>query len=230
MTIAKISLALALSTGLTAAYAQFVPPTGGSTPPTGAGPMPGGTTTASGSLTGSSVTVGYYYNDLATALTSSTVTVSSAVEVSCPDATLPLCASSNTAGNGLLDGEYIDIDATTISGRLLAAFTAESGDTFNGFTFSGLNFGTGYALTGFTLITNISGLDTSDISFTGNSLTMNWLGIDPSVTTDGSGIGTFAIALQVSALAVPEPASLMLMLCGLPLLAGVGLRRHRHQR
>jgi len=217
MHIPKISLALALSIGLTAAHAQFVPPGDSST-------------TTSGTLTDSSVTIGYYYNDLGTALASSTVTVSSALEVDCPGSTLNLCASTNANGYGLLDGEYIDISSTTISGQFLASFTAESGDTFSGFVFSGLNFGTGYELTGFTLTTNISGLDASDISFTASTLSVNWLGIDPSLTSDGSSLGTYAIALQVSAVPVPEPSSALLVLCGLPLLAGMGGLRHRQQR
>lgn len=218
MHIAKVSLTLTLAMGLTAAHAQFA----GGTPPDGSTP-PGGTVSTSGTLTDSSVTIGYFYNDLTTALASSTVTVSSAVEVSCPNAALNLCASTNTAGDGLLDGEYIDVGSTAISGQFLAAFTAASGDAYNGLVFSGLNFGDGYALTGFTLTTNISGLDVSDISFTSSSLSMNWLGIDPSVTTDGTSLGTYSIALQVSA--VPEPSSVLLMLLGIPLLAGARLRR-----
>ncbi|MGH6647445.1 PEP-CTERM sorting domain-containing protein [Aquabacterium sp.] len=220
MHIAKVSLTLVLAMGLTAAHAQFA----GGTPPDGSTPPGGTTSTSTGTLTDSSVTIGYFYNDLTTALASSTVTVGSAVEVSCPDATLNLCASTNATGNGLLDGEYIDVGSTAISGQLLAAFTAASGDTYNGLVFSGLNFGDGYLLTGFTLTTNISGLDASDISFTSTSLSMNLLGIDPSVTTDGTSLGTFSVALQVSA--VPEPSSALLMLLGIPLLAGVRLRRN----
>jgi len=93
--------------------------------------------------------------------------------------------------------------------------------------FSNLDFGDGYVLTGFTLSTNISGLDASDISFTASSLSINWLGIDPSETTDGSNLGTYTINLQVSA--VPEPTSALLMSLALPLVAGVGWRRKRRQ-
>jgi hypothetical protein len=213
------ALALALSAGL--ASAQSIPTDSG--PPSGSVPD---TSTSSSSVTlvGTSVTIGYYYNDLATALASSTVAVdSSAVEVTCPDSTMALCSSTNGTDAGLLDGEYIDIGSNTISGRLLASFGSSDGDTFNGLIFSGLNFGTGYAITGFTLSTNISGLDASDISFTATTLSINLLGLDPGNTTDGTGIGTYTITLQVSA--VPEPASAALISVGLGALIWVGRRK-----
>ncbi|CAH0351714.1 PEP-CTERM sorting domain-containing protein [Aquabacterium sp. CECT 9606] len=227
MHIAKASLTLALALGMTLAQAQLAggtPPDG--SPPTDGGSPPGDATSATGTLTDSSVTIGYFYNDLTTALASSTVTVGAAVEVSCPDA-LELCASTNASGNGLLDGEYIDVGSTSISGQFLAPFTAVSGDTFNGLVVSGLNFGEGYVLTGFTLTTNISGLDASAVSFTTSSLSMNWLGLDPSVTTDGTAVGTFSLALQVSA--VPEPSSALLTLLGLSFLTALHLRRKGSQ-
>jgi PEP-CTERM motif len=229
MKIAKTFMALAMTMGLTAAHAQFAggtPPSGG-TPPTN-GTTPGSTTTTTaGTLTDSSVLIGYHYNDLNTALASSTVTVTSAVEVSCPDTLLNLCASTNADASGLLDGESINIDSTSISGQLLAPFTTASGDTFNGLVFSQLNFGTGYELTGFTLSTNIIGLSSSNISFTSSALSINLLGIDPSLTTDGSSVGTYTIALQVSA--VPEPSAAVLMLCGLSAVGGMAARRRRQQ-
>ena len=52
---------------------------------------------------------------------------------------------------------------------------------------------------------NVSFSNDSGISFTDDTLSINLLGIDPSVTTDGSSIGTFDIEFSVSS--VPEPGS-----------------------
>ena len=234
MRIPALTLALALFAGATTAYAQSAP---SGTPPTdlsgslptdaGSGTMPGGTTTAA-TLDGSTVTISLVYPTLDNVLASGTVTVGSAVEVACSaSASTNLCASTNETGNGLLDGEYIDLSGTTISAQLLAPFTSASGDSYNGIVFSDLNFGSGYAITGFTLTTNISGLDASDISFTATSLSINLLGLDPSNTTDGSGVGTFSITLQVTA--VPEPATASLALLGVAAL-GLAVRRQRAAR
>ncbi len=220
MNMSKTTLALSLAMSVGVAHAQFAggtPPTG--TPPGGAGPG----TTASASLLGASITIDYFYNDLSTALASSTVTAISGTEVSCPDSTQNLCASTNMLGYGLLDGESIDIGDTSISGQLLAAFTAESGDTFNGFVLSGLSVGSGYAVTGFTLSTNISGLDASDLSYADGALSINLLGIDPSLTTDGTGIGTYTITLQTTP--VPEPSALAMLGLGLGMMQVMRRRR-----
>lgn len=211
---------LALVTSLVSLQAQAQTMTG---PPAGGTPPSGGpsATAASATLIGTSVTVAAYYPDLSSPNLASTVTVSTAVEIACPDSTIALCDSSS----GLLDGETIDIGATGISGSFLGTFSASTGDTFNGYVFTGLNFGSGYAgISGFTLTTDIAALSADRITFTANSVSINMLGIDPSVTTDGSSVGTFAIAFNVSP--VPEPGSAPLLAGGLIALA-VAMRRKR---
>jgi hypothetical protein len=195
--------------GAVQAHAQGMPP----------GAPPGAPTVSAASLIGDAVTVTSYYPDLASAALASTVTVSTSVEIACPNASIALCNDSA----GLLSGEYIDIADTSISGEFLASFAAASGDTFNGFVFSSLDFGASYSgITGFTLTTNISGLGADRISFTSSSVSLNMLGLDPSVTTDGSAVGTYSIALTVAA--VPEPTQMLLMGCG---LAAIGLVARR---
>lgn len=220
----RFALLAALCASLAAGpvLAQSAPPTppSGGTPPGGTlpgGTQPGGSTAAT--LIGSTVTITQYYPDLASAGLSSTVTVSSAVEVACPDTAVALC----NATSGLLDGESLDIGATSISGQFLATFTADAGSSFNGLVFSGLNFGTGYVLSGVTLSTNIVGLTSSLISYTANSVSINLLGLDPSVTSDGSGVGSFTLSLNVSSVPEPEPAALLAG--GLALLGWLGRRR-----
>ncbi|MDT7834228.1 hypothetical protein [Aquabacterium sp. OR-4] len=213
-------LALAVAGFALQAQAQFAPggPTPGGTPPggttPGGGTPPGGTTpgtgTAAATLVGSTVTVSYLYPDTASALVASSATVdASAVEFACPDTTLALCDSTSGLGAGLVDGESLDIGATTLTGTLLASFDASAGTSFNGLVFSGLSLGSGYTLAGFTLSTNIVGLDSSDISYTASSLSLNLMGLDPSVTTDGSAVGSFTITLLASAVPEPEPAALL---------------------
>jgi hypothetical protein len=223
-------LAIAAACCALQAQAQTAP---GGTPPSGtppSGTVPGGTLpgtdsgTTGASLVGSTVTVAALYPDAATTLVSSSATVDAAVaEFSCPGSSLALCASTNGLGAGLGDGEYLDIGTTTISGRLLYTFDASTGTSFNGFAISGLNLGTGYQIGSFTLVTNIVGLDSSDITTTANSLTLNLMGLDPSLTTDGSNLGSFTITLNAVS-AVAEPAPTALLASGLLML---GLLRRR---
>jgi len=213
-------VAIAASFGAAQAQAQGAP---GGTPPSGSPPSgtpPSGGTSTAATLIGDSVTVTQYYPDLVTAGLSSTVTVSSAVEIACPDTSIALCNSES----GLLDGETIDIGTTSVSGQFLGSFSADSGATFNGFVFTGLSFGTSYSgISGITLTTNITGLTLDRITYTSDSLSINLLGLDPSVTSDGSSIGTYTIDFTVAS--VPEPGPLPLMLAGLAMLGFLG-RRH----
>lgn len=203
------------------------PPSGG-TPPTGATPgdMGSGGTGSTVSLDGSNLTISLLYPHVDSVLASTSVTVSDAVEVDCANAAgSALCASTSALGEGLLDGETIDVSGTTLSVQLLAPFTNDDGVTFNGISFSDLSLGTGYTITGFTLTTNISGLSSSNVSFAASSVSVNLLGIDPSATTDGTQVGSFQIALQVSA--VPEPDSVVLMALGLLSVAAVRAQRRK---
>ncbi|MEY4416035.1 MAG: hypothetical protein RIQ53_3328 [Pseudomonadota bacterium] len=242
--VATLATLAALAGGSPAALAQTAPggtfPGTGTTPGTGTfpgtGTAPGtGTTpgtdtsTSSASLVGSTVTISALYPDATSVLASATTTVDAYVtEFACPDSTSGICGSTNLTGAGLGDGETIDIGSTTISGTLLYAFSADG--SVNALSFSGLSFGDGYTISGYTLTTNISGFDTSDITLSGDTLTLNFSGLDPSTTSDGTSIGTFTVTLTAAAItsSVPEPAAGLM--AGIGALALAGLRRRRAAR
>ena len=54
--------------------------------------------------------------------------------------------------------------------------------SFNGFKLSSLDFDDGSTITGYTLVTNMLGLDDSRVAFTGNTFDINWQGLsfDPN--------------------------------------------------
>jgi len=54
---------------------------------------------------------------------------------------------------------------------------------FNGFNLSSLNFDDSSSITGYTLDTNMIGLDASRISFTGNTFNLNWQGLSFDTNT-----------------------------------------------
>lgn len=161
------------------------------------------TATAAPTLIGDSVTVRYETPAIGTQLWSDTVVVGAGAEIACPG-TSPACDLAN--GGNLFSGESIDIGALSIAAVFTGAFIDRP---FNGFVFEGLDFGGGELL-GITLVTTMSGLLTSDISFTASSLWVN-LG--------GAGPGTFNIQFQVRESAVPEPGALALAALSLGLLA-----------
>ena len=122
--------------------------------------------------------------------------------------------------NAFAEPATLDIQALKIvlnenAGAFYGAFS------FNGINFTGLNFGDGSVLTGFTLSTNLAGLTTSNISFNSNSIAYNASGLS-FVTSP------YFIELDLTAApAVPEPASLAIFGSA---LAGFGLLRRRRRK
>lgn len=116
----------------------------------------------------------------------------------------------------MLDNESIDIEATTIALNLVTGYFAPQLIVFGDLDFTGPS----ELITGFSLATTLPWLAASDISFTGNSLTLD-------VGTGSTDGGTATITLSTTPTSVPEPATLALV--GQALLAG-GAARHRRAR
>jgi PEP-CTERM motif len=161
------------------------------------------------SLTGS-VVISWLYPNTSTTILTDTIAVGSSLN--CPGAS-PICS-----GYGGVGSETFSVGTSAIS------YTASTGGgsynpaAFNGFDFTGLTFLSGGTLTGFTLTTNMAGLTSSLVSFTGSSIEINL----ESLPADG----TFTLNLFSSGgTAVPEPSSLALL--GSGLLALVGFVRRK---
>lgn len=160
-------------------------------------------------LIGDTVAISYHVPTLGEIGAAANVAVDGGVEVSCPGPSV-FCVSGG--GNGLLDGESIDIGGFTIDLVFVASF---SDQPFHGFVFESLDLGS--AITGFVLDTSIGGLTASRITFGGDFLRINMAGL-----ADGG--GTVGITLLTTQ--VPEPASLVILGGGLAVL---GLLRRRRR-
>ena len=153
---------------------------------------------AAPSLIGSTATVNYLYPNSTAVFGTSSVVVGPGVEISCPGA---------SGGTGVcpafVEAATIDLGATSIIVHELAG-TSYSSSSFNGLQFTGLNFGPGYSLTGFTLTTDLAGLVPADVSFTNNSIEYNAEGLSFNTAP-------YTIRLDLTTTAsTPEPASVAL--------------------
>ena len=171
-----------------------------------------GATASSATVLIGSVTDTYLYPNATSAYATSTLTVGTTV--SCPGAD-PIC------------NNYTFAKPTTLLASGLAITLNELGGSsynpvaFNGINFSNLLFDDGSLLTGYSLSTNLAGLDASRIAFTSNSISFNGQGLaflnSPYFIT---------LNLLTSTSAVPEPSTWAMMLMGFGGL-GFQLRRKR---
>lgn len=166
---------------------------------------------ASQTLTGT-VTANYLEPDTGTSRGSSILTVGTPLS----------CTGSGGAGicNAFLEPATILASGDTIS-LTEGAGTSFNNTAFNGVDFSGLTFAGGATLTGFSLDTNLSGLTSSDISFTSNSIEFNASGL-----SFANAPYYVKLNLSTSSGAVPETATWAMMIVG---MGAVGFAMRRRQ-
>ena len=163
---------------------------------------------ATPSLIGHNVTINWLFPDTSTLFATTTVTVGSGVEVTCPGPN-PLCA-------GFVVPATIDIGPTSIV-VAEAAGSAWNPAAFNGLDFTSLDFGPGITLTGYSLSSDLTGLTPSRISFTDHSISFN--AEDLSFRTAPY---TIRLDLITSEFTVPEPSTVALLALG---FAALGRQR-----
>ena len=170
-----------------------------------------GATASSATVLIGSLTDTYLFPNASSAYATSTLTVGTTV--SCPGAD-PICNGTFAEPTTLLaSGLAITLNELGGSGYTPAAF--------NGINFSNLLFDDGSLLTGYSLSTNLAGLDASRIAFTSNSISFNGQGLDFRTSPY-----FITLNLLTSAGSVPEPATWAMMLLGFGGL-GFQLRRKR---
>lgn len=170
-----------------------------------------GATASSATVLIGSVTDTYLFPVATNAVATSTLTVGTTV--SCPGAD-PICNFTFAKPTTLLaSGLEITLNELGGSNYNTAAF--------NGINFSNLLFDDGSLLTGYSLSTNLAGLDASRIAFTSNSISFNGQGLAFSNSPY-----FITLNLLTSTSAVPEPSTWAMMLMGFGGL-GFQLRRKR---
>jgi hypothetical protein len=165
------------------------------------------------SLVGTDVTLNYLFPSV-TQVFGSTV-----LPVTTDPTTLDCPAHGSGVCSAFAESAAITIgaDSFTVVENSGSSYTTAS---FNGVEFSNLDFGPGEKITGFSLLTNLTGLTPADISFTGDS-----------IRYDASGLSfqnsPYFVTLTVTT-AVPELSTYAMTLLGFAGLGFAGYRRSRN--
>ena len=168
---------------------------------------------ATPTLNGDTVTVNYFSPDLSSLMATQDVFVGPPLpEVTCSAFGSGVC--SVFVEPGTISIHDLSIIVTEDAGNVYAT------EPFNGFQFTGLDFGDGSTLTGFNLTTDLPGLTASNVSFTANSIAFNASGLS---FMDAP----YTVELDlVTSSSAPEPGAFLLLGSGL-LTIGLMHRRRR---
>jgi hypothetical protein len=164
------------------------------------------------SLVGTDVTISYLF-PTATQVFGTTI-----LPITTDPTTLDCLASGSGVCSAFVENAAITIGADSFT------VVENSGNSyataaFNGVEFSNLDFGPGEKITGFSLLTNLSGLTPADISFTSDSIKYNASGLSFENSP-------YFITLTVTT-AVPELSTWAMLLLG---FAGLGFAGYRKSR
>lgn len=156
---------------------------------------------AQASLIGDSVQIQSAHPNSASRNSTDVVIVGAAHEIDCPGS---FAACNSPANPILLAGDFIDIGASTIQISFATAASFAAAD-FNGWIFSDLD--PGFVIGSVALTSSFAGFGPSNVSFTGNSVSLNFAGL----TSTGPG----AVTVELISQSVPEPATAALLLLGM---------------